>query len=127
MTRRSSSASVSPRAFLRAVAGPRIIRRLSAAARYYSTRNADEEIAQAFKLFDRDGTGKISLRVSLVSLVGGASLLAASQNLRRIAKELGESLSEEELKGMIDEFDRDQDGEISIAEFVAIMKQTNVY
>ncbi len=56
-----------------------------------------------------------------------ASLLAASQNLRRIAKELGESLSEEELKGMIDEFDRDQDGEISIAEFVAIMKQTNVY
>lgn len=55
-------------------------------------------------MFDEDGTGKISLR-----------------NLRRVAKELGETLDDEELQAMIDEFDLDQDGEISEAEFIAIM------
>jgi Ca2+-binding EF-hand superfamily protein len=40
---------------------------------------------------------------------------------------LGENLSEEELQNMIDEFDRDQDGEISAEEFMYIMKQSTMY
>lgn len=60
-----------------------------------------DEVRRAFRLFDDDGSGKISLR-----------------NLRRVAKELGETLDDEELQAMIDEFDLDQDGEISEAEFV---------
>eukprot|EP01013_Petalomonas_cantuscygni_P021545 TRINITY_DN4091_c0_g1_i1.p2 TRINITY_DN4091_c0_g1~~TRINITY_DN4091_c0_g1_i1.p2 ORF type:complete len:179 (-),score=47.83 TRINITY_DN4091_c0_g1_i1:294-830(-) len=67
-------------------------------------RDPREEMAKAFHLFDDDGTGRISLK-----------------NLRRVARELGESLSDEELQAMIDEFDRDQDGEISQEEFLAIM------
>jgi len=63
-----------------------------------------DEVRRAFRLFDDDGTGKISMR-----------------NLRRVAKELGETLDDEELQAMIDEFDLDQDGEISEAEFIAIM------
>ncbi|KAJ3211395.1 Calcium-binding component of the spindle pole body (SPB) half-bridge [Entophlyctis luteolus] len=63
-----------------------------------------EEIRKAFQLFDDDNTGKISVR-----------------NLRRVAKEIGENLDDDELQAMIDEFDLDQDGEINEQEFIAIM------
>ena len=76
----------------------------------YADRDPEEEIRKAFQLFDDDHTGRISLR-----------------NMRRVARELGENLSEEELQNMIDEFDRDQDGEISAEEFMYIMKQSTMY
>lgn len=47
--------------------------------------------------------------------------------MRNIARELGENLSDDELQAMIDEFDRDQDGEISQEEFMYIMKQSSAY
>lgn len=62
--------------------------------RKYSERDPADEIMRAFKLFvGDDNSGKINLRC-----------------LRKIAKELGEELSEEELQAMIDEFDNDGDG-----------------
>ncbi|CAE6422178.1 unnamed protein product [Rhizoctonia solani] len=67
-------------------------------------RDPMDEIRRAFQLFDDDGTHKISIR-----------------NLRRVAKELGEQLDDDELQAMIDEFDLDQDGEINEQEFFAIM------
>ncbi|RVE66171.1 hypothetical protein OJAV_G00123850 [Oryzias javanicus] len=67
-------------------------------------RDPKEEILKAFKLFDDDESGKISLR-----------------NLRRVARELGEDINDEELRSMIDEFDADGDGEINQEEFLAIM------
>ena len=51
-------------------------------------------------------TGKISFR-----------------NLKRVAKELGENMTEEELQDMIDQADRDGDGEINPEEFYRIMKK----
>lgn len=66
-------------------------------------RDPVEEIKRAFQLFDDDGTGKISLK-----------------NLRRVAKELGENMTDDELAAMIDEFDLDEDGEISLEEFINI-------
>merc|ERR1719456_897488 len=76
----------------------------------YASQDPMDEIRKAFELFDEDKRGKISFR-----------------NLKRIARDLGEKLSDEELRGMIDEFDRDQDGEINEDEFVNIMKQTSLY
>ncbi|DAZ93177.1 TPA: hypothetical protein N0F65_003060 [Lagenidium giganteum] len=73
-------------------------------------RDPDEEIARAFKLFDEDGSGKITLR-----------------KMRRVAKELGENIGDDELQAMIDEFDQNQDGEIDATEFFAIMKQSTEF
>ena len=49
------------------------------------------------------------------------------RNLRRVARELGENLSDDELQAMIDEFDKYGDGEINENEFLGIMKQTSIY
>lgn len=73
-------------------------------------KDTKEEIMKAFKLFDDDETGKISFK-----------------NLKRVAKELGENLTDEELHEMIDEADRDGDGEINQEEFLRIMKKTSLY
>ena len=65
---------------------------------------------KAFRLFDDDNTGKISLK-----------------NLKRVARELGETMTDEELQEMIDEADRDGDGEIGEEDFIRIMKKTNLF
>jgi centrin-1 len=73
-------------------------------------RDPREEMLKAFRLFDDDETGKISFK-----------------NLKRVAKELGENMTDEEIQEMIDEADRDGDGEISEEEFMRIMKKTNLF
>lgn len=73
-------------------------------------RDPREEIMKAFRLFDDDETGKITFK-----------------NLKRVAKELGENISDEELQEMIDEADRDGDGEVSEEEFFRIMKKSGLF
>lgn len=43
------------------------------------------------------------------------------KNLRRVARELGENMTEDELKEMIERCDKDKDGEIDFDDFYAIM------
>lgn len=63
-----------------------------------------EGLQKIFNLFDDDKTGTISLK-----------------NLKRVAKELGETMSEEELREMVERADSNGDGEISFEDFYQIM------
>lgn len=69
-------------------------------------RDPKEEIMRAFELFDEGGKGKINM-----------------QDLKRVARELGEGLDDDELAAMIDEFDLDGDGAINREEFLGICLQ----
>lgn len=75
-----------------------------------SEKDSNDEIMKAFRLFDDDDTGAISFK-----------------NLKRVAKELGENLSDEELKEMISEADVNGDGQVDQDEFLRIMKKTSLY
>merc|ERR1739845_295818 len=61
-------------------------------------------INKIFDLFDDDRTGTITIK-----------------NLRRVAKELGETMSDEELKEMIERADSNGDGAITFDDFYTIM------
>lgn len=69
-------------------------------------RDSREEIMKVFALFDDDNTGAISFK-----------------NLKRVATELGENLTDDELQEMIDEADRDGDGVINDEEFYRVMRK----
>ena len=69
-------------------------------------RDSREEIMKVFSLFDDDNSGAISFK-----------------NLKRVAMELGENLTDEELQEMIDEADRDGDGLINEEEFYRVMRK----
>jgi centrin-1 len=62
------------------------------------------DIERVFKLFDADRTGEISL-----------------DNLKRVAGELGEEVSNEELQEMVQRNDVDKDGAWTLDDFYAVM------
>ncbi|KAI7503740.1 hypothetical protein KC367_g1565 [Hortaea werneckii] len=73
------------------------------AAQRILSRDPREEILRAFELFDSEGKGRIDL-----------------QDLRRVARELGEGLQEEELQAMIEEFDVRGEGGVDRDTFLGI-------
>jgi len=66
--------------------------------------NAEDEIREAFQVFDGDGNGFIN-----------------RQELACVMSNLGESLTPAEIQGMIDEADVDGDGQINYEEFYNMM------
>ncbi|KAJ4474361.1 hypothetical protein J3R30DRAFT_3508317 [Lentinula aciculospora] len=67
--------------------------------------DSEEEIRQAFQVFDKDGNGSIS-----------------AKELKAVMESLGEKLSDKEVDAMILEADQDGDGNINYAEFVDMMR-----
>jgi len=60
------------------------------------TRDKEEEIREAFRVFDRDGSGMIS-----------------AAELRHVMTNIGEKLSDQEVDEMIREIDVDRDGQVN--------------
>ena len=69
-----------------------------------SDKDTREDIYKVFKLFDDDGTNTITLK-----------------NLRRVARELGETMTDEELQEMIERADSNNDKVVSMDDFYNIM------
>merc|ERR1712086_449050 len=67
-----------------------------------------EAMAKVFALFDDDGTGGITFA-----------------NIKRVAADLGENMSDEDLQEMFDEGDKDGDGIVNMDEFMAIIASAN--
>merc|ERR1711907_445729 len=72
-------------------------------------KDGKEEMLKGFAMFDDDKTGKISFA-----------------NFKRVATELGETLTDDQLKEIMAEADEDKDGEISKEEFLAVMMKTGM-
>lgn len=66
-----------------------------------------EELKNSFKLICEDGSNKITLR-----------------SLQKIAKEMGETMSDEELKEMIKEANKGMDDEVSEEDFIKFMSKS---
>ena len=69
-----------------------------------SDKDTREDINKVFRLFDDDTSGSITIR-----------------NLRRVARELGETMTDEELQEMIERADSNGDGAVSMDDFYNIM------
>jgi len=73
-------------------------------ARKFSENNAEDEIREAFKVFDGDGNGYIS-----------------RQELRQVMLNIGEKLLDAEIDYLINDIDIDGDGQINYEEFYLMM------
>ena len=70
--------------------------------------HSEEEIREAFSVFDKDGNGFIS-----------------AAELRQTMTEVGEKLTDEELDEMLREADTDEDGQVNFEEFVTMMTSSD--
>ena len=64
----------------------------------------DKELLAAFKVFDKDGNGKIS-----------------HTELKQVMDDLGENMTEKEIDTMIKDADTDDDGMVNYQEFLSMM------
>ncbi|MCJ1289774.1 hypothetical protein MMC34_001307 [Xylographa carneopallida] len=79
---------------------------LTMMARKMKDTDSEDEIREAFKVFDRDNNGFIS-----------------AAELRHVMTSIGEKLTDDEVDEMIREADQDGDGRIDYNEFVQLMMQ----
>ena len=74
-----------------------------------SDKDSLEDLKKVFYLFDDEKTNFINI-----------------QNLRRVAKELGETMDDNELQEMIDRADTDNDGFVSFDDFYSILTKKSL-
>merc|ERR1739848_250560 len=69
-----------------------------------------DDLLKAFRLFDDDQTGTVSFK-----------------NIKRVAKETNQSLSDDELQQMLDDADKDGDGVLNEEEWLVLMKKLALF
>ena len=68
------------------------------------------EMKKAFKILCEDGYDKITFK-----------------SLKKICNDIGENISDDEIKGMINEANKDNDNEVGEDDFIKIMQKTNMF
>ena len=71
--------------------------------------DSEDELQEAFKIFDKDGNGLIS-----------------AAELRHVMTNLGEKLSDEEVDEMIREADLDGDGQVNYAGMINFIERVQI-
>merc|ERR1712046_423474 len=69
-----------------------------------------DDMLKAFRLFDDDQTGTISLK-----------------NLKRVARETNQTLTDDELQEMLNDADKDGDGVLNEEEWLTLTKRLSLY
>jgi len=78
---------------------------LSMMQRRMKSTDNEEQIREAFKVFDKNGNGFVEIK-----------------ELRHVLTTLGEKLTPEEVDGVLKEADADNDGKINLQDFLRVMK-----
>merc|ERR1711937_1047470 len=69
-----------------------------------------DDLLKAFRLFDDDGTGFVTFK-----------------NIKRVAKETNQTLTDEELQEMLTDADKDGDDQLNEEEWLILMKKLALY
>uniref|UniRef100_A0A8B9FLS4 Centrin 1 n=1 Tax=Amazona collaria TaxID=241587 RepID=A0A8B9FLS4_9PSIT len=93
-----------------------------------------KEIKKMVLDIDKGGTGKISFSGFLTVITQKMIEKDSEEEILKVFKlfdddetELGENLTDEELQEMIDEVDRDGDGQVNEQEFLSFMNKASLY
>jgi len=71
-------------------------------------RDSQEQVMKVFQLFDKEGSGFINF-----------------QSLKHVCQEVNQPMSDQDIRDLIDEADRDHDGRVTADDFYRIMKRRN--
>ncbi|CAN1814640.1 Red chlorophyll catabolite reductase, chloroplastic [Linum perenne] len=101
-------------------------------------RDTKEELMKAFRIIDNDKNVRTSSSFCVVVVFCFLNVAAthttiliqgkiSMDDIKKIAKELGESFTDREIQEMVDEADRDHDGEVNVEEFLRMMRRTSYH
>ena len=92
---------------------------------FFQDGDIEEEIREAFRVFDREGNGFITVpgkyRITSLSVVIRNPSIIDTTDLFQVLTTLGDKLTEEESEELISEADIDGDGNVNYEEFVTML------
>lgn len=88
-----------------------------------NTNETEEELQEAFRIFDRTNSGFITYGEILIFFLTKHNLrLRRFDDIWHVMNRLGENLTKSEVREMMREADRDLSGRITLAEFAEMIR-----